>query len=362
MPRRLGLVLFLVLLLALFSWAEAHLPAFRAGTPKHIETTNPKVGVHTRLTDEVEEWKIAKTLQMVREMGASWVVEYFPWAYIETIKGRYEWRHADMIVEHAYAEGLTMVARLDYVPQWARPAETTTRYLHPSRYADFGDFVFAFVSHYKSRLRYYIIWNEPNTAAEWGFRPVSPAEYTAMLQIAYRRAKEADPQAQVLAAGLAPTLEPPGSASGMNDLDFLQGMYDAGAKDYFDILAVHAYGWQEPPDSPPAPDRINWRRTELLRRIMERNGDAAKPLMITEGGWNDHPRWTRAVRPGQRIAHTLRAYEMAMADWPWCLAVNIWAFRLPRPAHNFNDYYTFVRDDFSPKPIYTEVQRYAQGK
>ena len=26
--------------------------------------------------------------------------------------------------------------------------------------------------------------------------------------------------------------------------------------------------------------------------------------MITEGGWNDHPRWTRAVRPGQRIANT----------------------------------------------------------
>ena len=62
----------------------------------------------------------------------------------------------------------------------------------------------------------------------------------------------------------------------MNDLDFLQGMYDAGAKDAFDILAVHAYGWQEPPDAPPAPDRINWRRTELLRQIMERNGDAAK--------------------------------------------------------------------------------------
>jgi len=52
------------------------------GPQQEVQTRNPKVGVHTRFTDEVEEWKIQRTLVMVREMGASWVVEYFPWAYI----------------------------------------------------------------------------------------------------------------------------------------------------------------------------------------------------------------------------------------------------------------------------------------
>ena len=51
---------------------------------------------------------------------------------------------------------------------------------------------------------------------------------------------------------------------------------------------------------------------------------------------------------------------MALNDWPWCLAANLWVFRLPRPAHSYNDYYTFVRDDFTPKPIYTAVQDYAR--
>lgn len=346
----------------LVPWADLHVPPFRATSRRHVDTTNPKVGVHTRLTDEVEEWKIARSLQMARDMGASWVVEYFPWAYIEPEKGRYEWRHADAVIEHADAEGLEMVARLDYVPQWARPAETTTRYLDPDHYADFGDFVFAFVSHYKGRVRYYIIWNEPNVTAEWGFRAVSPRDYTALLKLAYRRAKEADPAAQIMAAGLAPNLEPVGSAAGMNDLDFLQGMYDAGAKGSFDVLAVHAYGWQEPPGAAPAADHINWRRTELLRQIMERNGDGDRPLMVTEGGWNDHPRWVRAVRPGQRIAYTIEAYRMAQEQWPWCLAINMWAFRYPRPAQNFNDYFAFVAPDFTPRPIYGEVQRYARGE
>ena len=360
MHRRVFLILSLSSLALLVPRADARIPSRHGGPVRRVQTINPKIGIHTRLTDEVEEKKIARTMEMVREMGAPWVVEYFPWAYIEAEKGHYEWTHADMVVDYARAEGLTMIARLDYLPDWAHPPQTTSRYIESGRYADFGDFVFAFVSHYKDKIHYYIIWNEPNIAAEWGFRPVSPREYTELLKVAYRRAKEADPQAKILAAGLAPTLEPPGSATGMNDLDFLQGMYDAGAGDVFDILAVHAYGWTEPPDAAPALDRINWRRTELIRQIMERNGDAAKPIIITEGGWNDHPRWTRAVRPGQRIAYTVRAYAMAL-NWPWCLAVNMWVFRLPKPTHSFNDYYTFVRDDFTPKPIYIEVQKYAQG-
>jgi hypothetical protein len=48
---------------------------------------------------------------------------------------------------------------------------------------------------------------------------------------------------------------------------------------------------------------------------MVENGDAHKRVMITEAGWNDHPRWTRAVRPGQRIEYTIRAYEIAQHEW-----------------------------------------------
>ena len=68
--------------------------------------------------------------------------------------------------------------------------------------------------------------------------------------IVYPMIKAANPEVQVLAGALAPTLAPPGSEWGMNDLDYLQAMYDAGAADYFDILAIHAYGWHFDPDEP----------------------------------------------------------------------------------------------------------------
>ena len=81
-------------------------------------------------------------------------------------------------------------------------------------------------------------------------------------------------------------------------------MYEAGAAEYFDGLAVHAYGLTFPALAEPDPQVLNFRRVELLREIMVAYGDEDKFMFITETGWNDHPRWTMAVRPAQRIQYT----------------------------------------------------------
>lgn len=352
-------VLEVLVLLILLYWFGAPPPILvTLGPQQTVHTNNSKLGIHTRLTDEVEEWKIQKTLQMVREMGASWIVEYFPWGYIENSEGEYDWSHADIIVDHARRQGLTVIARLGFVPAWARPKDSTVSYLDDAHYPYFAKFVAEFVKHFEGRVNYVILWNEPNVNFEWGYRPVDPAGYTRLLEAVYPAAKRANPQVQILAGALAPTLAPPNSTDAMSDLEYLQKMYDAGAKDYFDILAIHAYGWKSPADEAPAPNRVNFRRTELLREIMVKNGDSAKHAMITEGGWNDHPRWTKAVRPAERIAYTLRAYDMVQ-QWDWLDACALWAFRYPAPAQTYQDYFTFVTPDFDPKPIYYEVQKYA---
>jgi hypothetical protein len=349
--------LILIALVLVFR-APAPLPV-ELGPQQAVVTRHPKVGVHTRLTDEVEPWKIKRTLVMVREMGAPWIVEYFPWGYYEPAPGRLNWEHPDLVVDHALRQGLTVIARIDYVPEWARPDPegTTPRYLDEEHFPDYAAFVAAFAEHFRGRVQHIIVWNEPNLSFEWGYRPVDPVAYTRLLQLTYEQVKVVAPDAQVLAAGLAPTL---GGGGNMADLDFLQAMYEAGAAPYFDALAAHAYGWRFPPDDPPAPEVINFRRVELLRQVMERNGDAHKPIYITEAGWNDHPRWAKAVRPAQRITYTVRAYELA-EDWDWCETLAMWVFRLPWRTYTFQDYFTFVTEDFIPKPVYDEVQRYARG-
>jgi polysaccharide biosynthesis protein PslG len=349
-------------LLAVFLLAASQRPRVEFGPPQTVVSVNPKMGMHTRLTDEVEPWKIQRTFEMVREMGASWVVEYFLWAAHEPQRGVYDWSHADLVVDHAVNQGLTVVGRLGYVPEWARPKDATHLYVDEEGYAAFATFAAEFARHFKGRVRYIIIWNEPNLAQEWGYRQPDPAGYTALLKEAYAAIKAVDPTIQVLGGALAPTLAPPGSEFAMNDLAYLQGMYDAGAGDAFDILAAHSYGWTFPADAAPAPDAVNWRRVELLREIMMRNGDGAKTVMITEGGWNDHPRWTKAVRPAQRVQHSVDAYEMALREWPWVEAVCLWAFRYPSPARTYQDYYTFADAEFRPKPIYDALARYGRGE
>ncbi len=355
----------LLLLVALQAGAAPQ-PLVALGPQQRVHTVNPRMGIHTRLTDEVEPWKIKRSLEMVREMGTPWIVEYFPWAYYEPEPGRYDWSHADLVVDHARRQGLTVIARLGFVPEWARPepeVQTTTfTYLDEARFEDFAAYASAFALHFSGRVAHLVIWNEPNISLEWGYRPVDPEGYTALLHAVYDRVKAANPEVVVMGGALAPTLAPAGDPEGMNDLAYLERMLAAGAGQWMDALAVHAYGWQQPPDAPPSPNAVNFRRTELLRQKLVEAGHAAMPLFVTEGGWNDHPRWTKAVQPAQRAAFTVRAYDLAEQDWPWCQAVVLWAFRYPRPANTYQDYFTFVTPDFTPKPIFYAVQRYARGE
>lgn len=336
------------------------------GPPQTVTTARPQTCVHTRLIDEVEEWKIQRSLQEAREMGAPTIVEFFPWAYIESDEGRYDWANADRIVRHARNQGLHIIARMGLVPGWARPRETleftTLNTLPEESYDDFAEFVADFAARYAGVIDHLIIWNEPNLAFEWGFSRVDPAAYARLLEAVYAPAHAANPNVQILAAPLAPTLEPPGSAAGLNDLLYLEGLYDAGAAPFFDALAVHTYGFTTPPDEAPAADRLNYRRAELLRAIMETHGDGAKPVFITETGWNDNPRWAYGVLPSQRVAYTVRALEIAAETWPWARTVCLWVLRYPASSFSYPDDFALITTEFQRKPIYEAVRAFALGQ
>ena len=121
-----------LILVALLAGAPI-VPLVALGPQQTVRTIDPKMGIHTRLTDEVEPWKIKRTLELVRGMGTTWIAEYFPWAYYDTSPGSFDWTHADLVVDHARRQGLTVIARLGFVPEWARPdpevEQTTFTYL-----------------------------------------------------------------------------------------------------------------------------------------------------------------------------------------------------------------------------------------
>ncbi len=354
----------LLILYLLLSLIAPPSPRTIMDTPQIVETTKPHLCVHTRVIDEVFEFNIQRTFQMVREMGASTIVEFFPWAYFENSPSNVDWSRADMIIRHAQTQGLTVIARMGFVPEWARPAEagefTTLNELPEDSYDEFANFVAAFAARYAGTVEHLIIWNEPNLALEWGYHPPDPAAYTELLKVVYPVVKQANPDVMILAGALAPTLEPVDSPHGMNDLFYLEAMYQAGASAYFDALAVHTYGLTFPADDDPAPDKLNFRRVELLHELILRYDSADKPVYITESGWNDHPRWTKAVRPSQRIQYTLDALDWVANEWSWAKTMCLWAFRYPRYTYSYPDNFMLVGVGFERTPIYVALQAYAR--
>jgi len=335
-------------------------------------------GVNTFLEQEAEVSKVDRSLQMIAQAGFRWIRQQFPWEDIEIAgKGDYwdhkwhrsAWTKYDDIVNLAEKHGIQIIARLDNPPAWTRSVGDAQGWslAPPDNYEDFGDFVYAVVSRYRGRIHYYQIWNEPNIFPEWGDQPADPAAYVDLLKIAYRRAKEADPNCVILCAGLAQTTEeapPEFGPRNMSDLVYLEKMYEAGVKDCFDIMGAMVYGlWTGPYDLRTSHDRSNFSRVQLTREIMVRHGDGDKPIWATEVGWNATPEDFAAypnfgrVTEDQQAVYAVEAYERAANEWPWMGVMSYWFLRRPTDTERDQTFYYFrmVEPDFSPLPVYAAL-------
>jgi polysaccharide biosynthesis protein PslG len=362
-------------IVALYSRATARPLATADDVPVSPRVANP-VGVNVFLDQEVSHDDRRRSLAMLRAAGVGWIRQQIPWKNIERdAKGDYwdrkwdkdAWENYDNVIDLAREHGIDVIARVDTSPAWARVGEDGQDWhmAPPTSFEDYGDFLHTLATRYKGKVRAYQIWNEPNLAIEWGQGPPDPAAYARLLGIAYRRVKEADPDAIVLSAAMAPTLEE--SDRALNELVFLQRMYDAGARGSFDVLAVQAYGLRSGPDDRRLADGdVNFSRTAVVRELMVRNGDAARPIWATEMGWNVQPADFPGPAPYGSVPerlqakYTVRAFERAREEWPWMGVMAIWFFKLPEPwdAQPWH-FFRMVDPDFTPRPLYHAIRDYA---
>ncbi len=306
-------------------------------------------GMHTLRAD-------GKELALVNEAGFNWVVQVFSWREIARWRGLYNWEHPDAVVRGAEYYGLNLAVRLDQQPHWARvePAENGP----PDDLADYGQFVHDVAHRYKGLVKAYIIWNEPNLALEWGGQRPDPAAYVEMLNLAYVKIKEADPDALVVSAGLAPTNEQ--SDEALDDQLYLRAMYQVGVKGHFDVLGAHVYGFAYAPDDPHgAHQGLNIARVEDLREIMVANGDGHKPIWATELGWTTAPdeeqAWQR-VSPEEQAEYLVKVLQRAQQEWPWLELVTVWNVGYGLPIEDERAGYSLIEADGEPKPAYVALR------
>ncbi|MCC6187493.1 MAG: O-antigen ligase family protein [Anaerolineales bacterium] len=261
--------------------------------------------------------------------GIPWLRQTFPWDLIEPRPGSYDWSTWDQIVEAAVSRQHSLIAVLNYAPEWARePGRPHSA--PPASAADFGRFAGDFARRYGERIDVYQIWDEPNLLSGWGHQPPSAAGYAGLLQSAYAAIHAADAAATVLAAALAPTVET--GPDNWSDAAYLQQLYDLGAGRYFDAAAGKPYGFYTGPDDRQAnPALLNFSRLTLLRAVMVRNGDAHKLLWGGNFGWNRLASPWGQSTPEQQAAYTRAAYQRAAREWPWAGVLALETFQPDAP-------------------------------
>jgi hypothetical protein len=147
-------------------------------------------------------------------------------------------------------------------------------------------------------------------------------------------------------------------------------MYDAGAGRCFDIMAAQAYGlFSGPTDRRMRPRNVNFARPMYIRDIMAQNGDAHKPIWISEMNWNAVPDGIADKRFGQVSPETQArwlplAYERIQKEWPWAGVAATWFFKPATEAEKDQAKYYFrlVDPDFTPLPVYEAMKAYTGSK
>lgn len=358
-------------------------------------------GINTFLEQEVESPKIEAMLRMIRDAGFVWLRQEFPWEDLE-IDGRGQftdstrdrdgdgtldtvdtWAKYDQIVDLTAAQGLRLMARLSNPPAWTRADPAAGDRAPPDDLQDFVNYAAAVALRYRGRITHYQIWNEPNIYPEWGNAPIDPAGYAELLCRSYRALKAIDPHIVVISGAIAPTIALDGTRN-LSDLVFLQSLYDHGGGDCFDVLSAQGYGLRSgPSDRRLRATSVNVTRHSYYRDIMVRNGDAHKPIWLSEGAWNAT---LDAALPPERISlydaygnvtqeqaarYMPIFYERIQREWPWVGNVMYWFFTRKDPFEADQAFYYFrmVEPDyqpekptFTPLPVYHSVKAYIRNQ
>ncbi len=292
-----------------------------------------------------QDAQIERAAVMMRDAGIEFARVDFLWSDLEPQEGRFDFTHQDHVLEILSRYGIKILATLNYNPLWRTFPWNTAPDLRA-----FMLYVRAVVRHYKERVKYWEIWNEPDHETYW-----TPQDelvtYSQLLKMGYAAIKEEDASAVVLMGGLCDG----GSC--------LRKIYLNAGREAFDIVNIHPFINPLLPNALSAMQEIH---AKVLQTMVDFN-DAEKPIWFTEigcpgaakstGGW-----WAGAVPNEVQQAEWLETVYSNVLNWKGVQKV-FWAFFRDTDRHfkNDTDNFGLLRLDFSPKPAYVAYKKITHG-
>ncbi|MBI4300488.1 MAG: cellulase family glycosylhydrolase [Chloroflexi bacterium] len=312
-----------------------------------------------------------RAFDLLRGAGFGWARVQIRWEEYESGgPGQINWGVMDGVVANAQAKGAKVMFSVVGVPGWARG----------SACGPIGDcqslanFLGAVAARYAGKVGAYEVWNEQNLAREWGgsVSPGEAAKYVEMLKRSYQAIKAADPSAIVVSG--APTPTGINNSEAIDDVYYVQLMYEAGLKQWSDVIGVHANITNNPPDDWVGQCSKNcdkgfkghpsfyFKRFTQIQEKMAAFGDAGKPIWFTEFGWPSIENVALAPAPGweyaghnseaDQAAYLTRAFEMVKTSYPYVKGAFVWNLNYNLAPTDEITAWSVLRPDWSQRPSY----------
>ena len=291
--------------------------------------------------------KVERVAELMKEAGVGFLRMDFLWLDIEPEKGRFDFLKYDHIVDIFAKNDIKILGLLEYNPSWRQGAWNAA-----PDHADYVNYAKQVVGHFKDRVKYWEIWNEPDTKTYWTPQD-GMKSYASLLKEVYPVLKEADPTCSVVLGGLA-----------QSHSIQLKHIYKNGGGRAFDVVNIHPFV------DPLASDAMQVLKGyyRSVYKEMQANGDAAKPIWFTELGCpgTDNPAakgWWNGKSPTEaEQAEWVRKIYSDPLKWPGVKKV-YWAFFRDTPDHFKSgvDRFGLVREDFSKKPAFESYKKAAKS-
>jgi hypothetical protein len=221
---------------------------------------------------------INRSLDAMQSLGVQNVRIMIPWAGVEPSNGVYNWTAVDRVVNSAAARNMGVLGFINSTPYWAATNKIAlSGQPNPNVYAAFAGTV---AQRYKGKISAYEVWNEPNSYKF--FSPIDATKYTQMLKAAYGTIKAQDPSALVIGGVVGSVTSFFGLT--LSPVTFVDEMYKAGAKGYFDALSFHPYNYTLKFSAGETKINAPYWQLEQIRKLMVNNGDTGKLIWNTEYG------------------------------------------------------------------------------
>lgn len=293
-----------------------------------------------------QEQDLNKTIALMQNAGVGWVRLDFLWEDIEPQQGKFDFVKYDLIVKLLREKGIHILGILHYSASWASSGGEWN--CPPKDNKLFVNYASKVIQRYKEQVKYWELWNEPDSAIYWKEQDGLKA-YCLLLKDVYLAAKQIDPDCKILNGGLA------------NGLASVNHLYDNGAKDYFDILNIHSF---QTPFNQQAIKAVE-SYPKLAYKIMQRHGDGHKKIWLTEIGApgvrrvrSTHNWWLGNNPTEKQQAKWLKEVYTKLLENPQVEKI-FWAFFRDTNNHwkNGVDYFGLLRCDFSAKPSFSAYKK-----